>query len=303
MHTTMVPEQVKTKKIQAGVQVSRLEDKDVIFSIGSALNVIILYVCGPFRSAIKDGKRYYVTFTDDFSRHGYVYLIKHKSDTFEVFKRYQNEVENQLGNSQLTPPRTPQLNGVAKRRNKTLLDIVRSMMSRATLLISFWGYALEIAVNILNLVPTKKVSKIPFEIKPSQFYYGFHIEEDKISDSTLSELDEPVNYKEAMASPEAAKCKEAMKSEIQSMYYNQVWNLVDTTLGLKMVGCKWIFKKKTVMDGKVHTYKARLVAKGYTQTHMIDYEETFSPVAKIKSIRIMLVIVLSCRVYIRFFKF
>ncbi|GKA44265.1 retrotransposon protein, putative, ty1-copia subclass [Tanacetum coccineum] len=55
-----------------------------------------------------------------------------------------------------------------------------------------------------------------------------------------------------------------------------------------MVGCKLIFKKKTDMDGKVHTYKSRLVAKSYTQTHGIDYEETFSPVAKIKSIRIML---------------
>ncbi|GJZ04567.1 retrotransposon protein, putative, ty1-copia subclass [Tanacetum coccineum] len=129
--------------------------------------------------------------------------------------------------------------------------------------------------------------------KPSQdpqFYYGFHIEEDKISDSTLIDLNEPANYKEAMACPEAAKWKEAMKSEIQSMYDNQVWNLVDTTPGLKIVGCKWIFKKKTDMDGKVHTYKARLVAKGYTQTHGIDYEETFSPVAKIKSIRIMLAI-------------
>ncbi|GJS39440.1 retrotransposon protein, putative, ty1-copia subclass [Tanacetum coccineum] len=57
-----------------------------------------------------------------------------------------------------------------------------------------------------------------------------------------------------------------------------------------MVRCKWIFKKKTDMDGKVHTYKARLLAKGYTQTHGIDYEETFSLVAKIKLIRIMLAI-------------
>ncbi|GJV47449.1 retrotransposon protein, putative, ty1-copia subclass [Tanacetum coccineum] len=72
----------------------------------------------------KDGKLYYVTFTDDFSRYGYVYLIKHKSDTFKVFKRYQNEVENQLGRKiKLTPPRTPQMNGVAERRNRTLLDI------------------------------------------------------------------------------------------------------------------------------------------------------------------------------------
>ncbi|GJW13561.1 putative RNA-directed DNA polymerase [Tanacetum coccineum] len=129
-----------------------------------------------------------------------------------------------------------------------------------------------------------RVSKRP------RFYYGFHIKEDKISDSTLSELNEPANYKEAMASLEAAKRKEAMKSKIYSMYDNQVSNLIDTTPGLKTVGCKWIFKKKTDIDGKVHIYKARLVAKGYTQTHMIDYEETFSPVAKIKSIRIMLAI-------------
>ncbi|GKF32833.1 retrotransposon protein, putative, ty1-copia subclass, partial [Tanacetum coccineum] len=113
----------------------------------------------------------------------------------------------------------------------------------------------------------------------------------KKCDSTLSELDEPANYKEAMASPEAAKWKKAMKSEIQSMYDNQVWNLIDTTHGLKTVGCKWIFKKKTNMDGKVHIYKSRLVVKDYTQTHGIDYEETFSPIAKIKSIRIMLTIV------------
>ncbi|GJY52151.1 retrotransposon protein, putative, ty1-copia subclass [Tanacetum coccineum] len=127
-------------------------------------------------------------------------------------------------------------------------------------------------------------------IKDPQFYYGFHIEKDKISDSTLSELDKPANYKEVMASPEAAKWKEAKKSEIHSMYDNRVWNLVDTTPGLKTVGCKWIFKKKTDMDGKAHTYKARLVAKGYTQTHRINYEKTFSPVAKIKLIRIMLAI-------------
>ncbi|GKA27957.1 putative RNA-directed DNA polymerase [Tanacetum coccineum] len=82
---------------------------------------------------------------------------------------------------------------------------------------------------------------------------------DKISDITLSELDEPANYKEAMASPKAAKWKEAMKSEIQSMYDNQVWNVVDTIPGLKIVGCKWIFKKKRYMDGNVHTYKARIM--------------------------------------------
>ncbi|KAJ9538706.1 hypothetical protein OSB04_031439 [Centaurea solstitialis] len=66
--------------------------------------------------------------------------------------------------AQLTPPRTPQHNGVAERRNRTLLDMFRSMMSRAALPISFWGYALETAARVLNLVPTKKVSKTPSEI-------------------------------------------------------------------------------------------------------------------------------------------
>ena len=75
------------------------------------------------------------------------------------------------------------------------------------------------------------------------------------------------------------------------MYDNQVWNLVGNVPGRKMVGWKWIFKKKTDMDGKVHTYKARLAAMGFNQTPGVEYDETFSPVAKIKSIRVMLAIV------------
>ncbi|GJX71573.1 retrotransposon protein, putative, ty1-copia subclass [Tanacetum coccineum] len=63
-----------------------------------------------------------------------------------------------------TPPYTPQHNGVSERRNRTLLDMVRSMMSQTTLTKSFWDYALETAVRILNMVPTKKVEKTPYEV-------------------------------------------------------------------------------------------------------------------------------------------
>ncbi|GJT42190.1 zinc finger, CCHC-type containing protein [Tanacetum coccineum] len=66
--------------------------------------------------------------------------------------------------SQLTPPYTPQHNGVFERRNQTLLEMVRSMMNPTTLCKSFWGYALEYAAPILNMVPTKKVDKTPYEI-------------------------------------------------------------------------------------------------------------------------------------------
>ncbi|GJX11052.1 retrotransposon protein, putative, ty1-copia subclass [Tanacetum coccineum] len=224
------------------------------------LDLVHTDVCGPFRSATKDGKRYYVTFTDDFSRYGYVYLIKHKSDTFEVLKRYQNEVENQLERKiKLTPPRTPQLNDVAERINRTLLDMdsgskidleeIQEFADEEPIVNTDTQQEVVTPVEPDDIsLPIRRTSSRVS--KPPQFYYGFHIEEDKISDSTLSELDEPANYKEAMASPEAVKWKEAMKSEIQSM----------------------------------------LVAKGYTQTHEIDFEETFSPMAKIKSVRIMLAI-------------
>src|SRR3954454_8629468 len=141
----------------------------------------------------------------------------------------------------------------------------------------------------MNPPPLRRSGRVSH---PPEFY-GFHITAERkrlISDRTLFRDDDPSSYKEAMAGPDAAKWKEAMDSEMKSMYDNQVWNLIDHTPGTKTIGCKWIFKKKIDMDGNVQTYKARLVAKGYTQTQGIDYDETFSPVAKIQSIRILLAI-------------
>lgn len=60
------------------------------------LGLIHTDVCGPFRTLSRNGERYFVTFTDDYSRYGYVYLMKFKHETFEKFKEFQNEVQNQL---------------------------------------------------------------------------------------------------------------------------------------------------------------------------------------------------------------
>ncbi|GJX19693.1 retrotransposon protein, putative, ty1-copia subclass [Tanacetum coccineum] len=112
----------------------------------------------------------------------------------------------------------------------------------------------------------------------------------EVEEHSLGNLNEPANYKALLLDLESNKWLDAMNAEMQSMEDNQVWRLVDLPPNVKTVVSKWIFKKKTNMDGNVHTYKACLVEKGYTQTYGIDYEETFSPVADIRAIRILIAI-------------
>src|ERR1043165_5238764 len=120
--------------------------------------------------------------------------------------------------------------------------------------------------------------------QPTEFYGQL------VNAISADESDEPTSYKEAMEGPESEKWLEAMKSEIDSMYTNKVWTLVNIPEDRKAVENKWIFKKKTDADRNVSVYKARLVAKGFRQIQGVDYKETVSPVAMIKSIRILLAI-------------
>nr|GEZ48291.1 zinc finger, CCHC-type [Tanacetum cinerariifolium] len=359
----------------------------------------------------RKGASYFLTFTDDFSRYGYFYLLKHKHEVFEEFKVFKSEVELQHGKKikalrsdrggeylsqefkdylskngivqHLTSLYTSQQNGVSERRNHTLLDMVRSMFNLTTLPLSFWDYALESTVRILNMVSIKKADKAPYEIwhgKAPNLYYlkiwgyeayvkrdsadklhqrsvkcifvGYHKEtmgyyfyfphENKVivagyvnfleidlisqkfsgidndleddhmdtlpSENTSEILVEPeslgspselipVRRSESTTRAPNRLClnveviwQGAMGEEINSMKVMKFWIVVDLPPNAKVVRSKWLYMKKTDMDGKVHTYKAHLVDKGCTQTYRINYEETFSHVADIRAIRILIAI-------------
>ncbi|WKA06380.1 hypothetical protein VitviT2T_024283 [Vitis vinifera] len=105
--------------------------------------------------------------------------------------------------------------------------------------------------------------------------------------TALATLHEPQTYREASTDP---LWQIAMKEELDALTKNHTWDLVTLPPGQSVVGCKWIYKIKTRYDGSVERYKARLVAKGFTQEYGIDYEETFAPVARISSVRALLVV-------------
>ena len=107
--------------------------------------------------------------------------------------------------------------------------------------------------------------------------------------SGISKDDEPRTYAEAMSRPDAASWRRAaVESELDSLRRAGTWTLTPLAAGRTAIGCKWVFKIKRRADGSIDKYKARLVAKGYSQRAGIDYDETFAPVAKFTSIRMLL---------------
>jgi hypothetical protein len=107
---------------------------------------------------------------------------------------------------------------------------------------------------------------------------------------TVIETTEPICY--TQASKHAIWCA-AMTDEINVLLKNKTWTLVPPSSSQNLIGCKWVFRVKHNPDGTIQRHKARLVAKGFHQQQGIDYTDTFSPVIKPATIRVVLSLAVS----------
>ncbi|KAL0313642.1 UNVERIFIED_CONTAM: Retrovirus-related Pol polyprotein from transposon TNT 1-94 [Sesamum radiatum] len=140
----------------------------------------------------KGGKRYYISFVDDYSRYTKIYLLRNKDEATEMFLKYKCEVENQLDKKikrlrtdrggeyctnflkdfcekngiihETSAPYTPQQNGIAERKNRTLKEMMNAMLLSSGMPDNMWGEAVLSACYILNRVPHKKLDKTPYEL-------------------------------------------------------------------------------------------------------------------------------------------
>ncbi|KAL6325849.1 hypothetical protein AAG906_031001 [Vitis piasezkii] len=155
--------------------------------------------------------------------------------------------------------------------------------------------------GVLNLKPDPFMKRLPhchnrgipkptYELELStkvRYPMSNYVSNHRLSESNKSFVNQlstvaiPNSVQEALVDP---RWKAAMKS----LQKNETWELVECPPGKKLVGCRWIYTMKYKADGSIERFKARLVAKGYTQTYGIDYIETFAPIAKINTIRVLL---------------
>ncbi|GJS72916.1 retrotransposon protein, putative, ty1-copia subclass [Tanacetum coccineum] len=189
--------------------------------VKDVLGLIHTDVCGPLRHVSKKGASYFITFTDDYSRYGYVYLLKHKHEVFETFKsdaRILNMVPT-------------------KKVDKTLYELWHGKVPNLSYL-KVWGWEAHVKRHTPDKLKQRSVKcifvgypKETMEIDPDRLGPSIL----KVEEHSLGDLNESANYKAALSDPEFEKWLVAMNEEMQSMNDNKVWKLVVLPPNAKVV--------------------------------------------------------------------
>ncbi|KAL0451186.1 UNVERIFIED_CONTAM: Retrovirus-related Pol polyprotein from transposon RE2 [Sesamum latifolium] len=207
-----------------------------------------------------------------------------------------------------------QQNGVVERNNKHLLQLARALMFQSCLPSHFWTEAVLTATYIVNRLPTSVLHwKSPYEVlfqKPADYTelkvfgclaFATNVMPHKTIFTkrahrciflgefvaAISVLHEPQTYLQASTSPGWTA---AMQKELDALESNQTWEITPLPPSKVPIGCRWVFKLKLHADDSIDRYKVRLVANGYNQIEGIDYNESFSPIAKTVTVRLFFAI-------------
>jgi hypothetical protein len=105
--------------------------------------------------------------------------------------------------------------------------------------------------------------------------------------TSANSSNEPRTYQEAIDSPDSDKWRDAMADELNSLESHGTWEIVDRPQGRRVISSKWVYRVKYDADGNVSRHKARLVARGFTQVHGVDYTDTFAPVTRLETLRLL----------------
>nr|GFA50492.1 retrovirus-related Pol polyprotein from transposon TNT 1-94 [Tanacetum cinerariifolium] len=265
------------------------------------------------------GNRYTLVIVDDYSRYTWTRFFKDKTEAFDQFKIFSKKTQNKLGctivsiridhgrefdnevqfeefcnangiTHNFSAPRTPQPNGMVERKNRTLQEMSRTMLNEQSLPQEFWCNAVDTSTYILNRILIRAIlGKTHYELLRDDEEEITVTEkknlENDIVDETL-EIEEIVNIMESKNHP----------------LENVIGNLNERTLRSQAQNqrTKWVLRNKLDENGIVSQNKARLVAQGYNQQKGIDYDEIYTPIARLESIRILLAY--ACVLYFKLFQ-